>query len=665
MSLLQRALGRLSSNGRAPSASPFEEGYAESSSRWQVDTGLLKGALIVGFALFVVGVLAAHVSPADGYEVSIYAVTPLYWACILVAVAASLFVAIYGYRTRLVVPALLLGGLSVASVLALPVVRGYYFHGYHDPLTHLGQTRALWTGFWTFFDPVYPGSYTTSILFGEFAGLPARRAMLYVMVCFGMLYLLFVPLVTRAIVPDRRVLLVGAFSGFLLLPINNVSTYYRFHVFSMATLFTPVVLYVLVQHLVGRFDDTRLPSVLGPAVFVFPLVTVAMLFFHPQATSDLLVVLGAVVLVQLATDAVADDHPLGDYRKVYGQFLFLAILFVVWAATHDSGSGLLERLVTSVDNWLSNEARTAAIAQQRTDSAESIGVSVYELFFKFFSVSAVYVLLAGGLVWSLFTRRLWRDDDTTTADGDIQTVGYLVVGGVLLLPVTALHSVGTVDAYLFRHVGFGMVLVTVLGALSLAYLLDGSGRLLGSATVDRLRPVAGLAATGVLVLSLLTVYASPFLYLPGQHVSEYQMEGYETAFEIQDEQRMVWFGGIRQSSNRYSDAMFAKPGAEWEGLAPDARSSGPVAAGNLTDLRNHYETHREPIVRRDHYFVVSKRDRDTELRAYNGVRYSELQLESVDDQSATSLVYTNGNYRLYYVDTTGDPLTEDAEEAEE
>lgn len=666
MSLSQEVRERVSETARGVfepaigDASALGRSQDRTHEHLSVSERLLTSALIVGFGLFAVGVLTASLSPADGYEVSVYAATPIYWGCVAVATLVAVFTLLYGYRTRLALPSLLLGGLSVASVLSLPVIRGYYFHGYEDPLTHLGQIRALWGGWMTFFDTVYPGTYSTTVLFGSFAGIPARRAMLYTMFVFGLVYLVFVPLVVRAIVRDRRAVMLAAFSGFLLLPINNVATYFRFHVFSLTTLFAPVVLYVLVKHLSGAFDDDSLPWLFGPALFVFPLVSAAVLFFHPQAAADVLVILGSVVGLQVVFSVLWPNHPLGNTRRLYGQFLFLTIVFLVWAGSHETGTSYLDRLVTVTQSWVADEAQTAAIVQKRTDSAETISVSIYELFVKYFSVSMLYVSLAAGLVGSFLLGRLGSDESD-----NIETVGYFTFGGLLLLPVMLIHTFGSADAYLFRHIGFGMVLITLLGAVALYYLVRRAGRTFSRPQLSWLKPAAGVVAVGILLFSIVTVYSSPFLYLPGQHVSEYQMNGYETSFEMQDDERKVWFGGIRRSSNRYEDAMFALPGGKWDGPSPDARSSGPVASENVTNLERHYETHWEEIVRRDHYFVVSERDYEAELVAYDGIRYSRADIDSVRNQTATYPVYSNGNFNLYYVDTQGDPLMDEAIEAED
>jgi hypothetical protein len=614
-----------------------------------------KLALVGGFVLLAIGLFAAHRAPASGYEVSIYWATPrLYWigagGALLVAMTALL----YDYRSRLAPLAMFLGLSSVASFLALPVIRNYYFHGYADPMTHLGRIRALEAGFTTFVEPIYPGSYVVTVFLGSFSGLTTNRSMLYVMFLFALVFLLFIPLTVRVIVPDRRAFVVGLFCAFLLLPVNNVSLYYRFHPFSLTTLYFPLVAYLFVSHITHAHDDHALPRAVNASTVALPLATVGLLLFHPQAAVNVLIIFAIVIAVQAVARLVAPDHPLARQRAIYGNFAFLAVLFLLWVSMHQGGLGrTIDALIDGLFGWISGEAETAGVVQSRTSSSESIGVSTYTLFVKFFLVSAVYSLLATGVIVAKFLGRL-GPDPSGLSDAKTEIITLLAFGGIGLLPFIFVHLFGRAADYLFRHIGFWMAIVTILGAVALYYLLTGLPARLGE-VAGALKPAFGMLATVVIVLSLLSVYSSPFLYLPGQHVSEQEMEGMETAFEMQPEDRSVWFGGIRQNAKRYESAMFAAPNASWT-ESPTARVSKPVNDENLTRLRWHYENHPEKIVRRDQYIMVSEQDYQTETVAYDGVRYSRQNISSVADQTDVYNVYSNGEAQLYYIDTRGTPV---------
>ena len=633
-----------------------------------------KLSLLVGFALFIAGVSAAHFNPADGYEVSIYWATPtLYWIGAGGALLVALTTLLYGHDTRFAPLAVLLGGLSVASFLALPIIRDYYFFGYADPMTHLGQVRALWGGWMSFTESIYPGSYVFAVFVGQLGGLPANRAMLYVLFAMSLVFVVFVPLAVYTIVPDRRALFVGLFSGFLLLPVNNVSTSFIFHPYSMNALYSTLVIYLLIGHFTRAFEDDTLPSFLSATSFVLPIATAALLFFHPQTTSDVLIIFGVIAGVQLFYRLFKSDHPMASYRAVYGQFVFLAALFIVWAGMHDGASQTLDLLVQTVISWVTGTAEPASNVTRQANSMETLDISIYEMFAKLFLVSSVYCVLAAGVALAQFVGLLGEDRDGSvgsfgtaeSADSKLGTLRYFLFAGLGLLPYVLIHSFGKAGDYLFRHIGFAMVIVTILGAVGLYYVLARFGRSLGSTLRNVGRPAFGAIAAAVIVLSLLSVYASPFIYLPGQHVSEYQMDGYQTAFEMQPDDRTIWFGGVRQSSNRYEEAMFAAPNSPWGG-SPDAVSSGAVTDDNITDLQEHYRTHFEPVVQRDHYFVLSEKAFETELVAYRSIRYSRANMSSIPQQESVYNIYSNGGYRLFYVDTAGDPIinesaVEDAE----
>jgi hypothetical protein len=614
-----------------------------------------KLALLVGFAMLGLGVFAAHRSPATGYEVSVYWATPrLYWVGAGGALLVAMTTLLYDHESRFAPLSMLLGTASVASFLALPVIRNYYFHGYADPMTHLGGIRALAAGFESFVEPIYPGTYVVTAFLSSFGGLSVNRSMLYVMFVFGLVFFAFVPLTVRAIVPDRRAFLIGLFSAFLLLPVNNVSLFYRFHPFSLTTLYFPLVAYLFVAHVTHALDDHALPRTVNASTVALPLATTGLLLFHPQTAVDVLIIFAMVIAVQAVARLVAPDHPLARQRAIYGNFAFLAVLFLLWVSMHQGGTGrTIDALTDGLFGWISGEAETAGVVQSRTSSSESIGVSTYTLFVKFFLVSAVYSLLASGVIVAKFLGRL-GPDPFSLSDARTEVITLLAFGGIGLLPFIFVHSFGRAADYLFRHIGFWMAIVTILGAVALYYLLTGLSARLGG-VAGTLKPAFGVLATVVIVLSLLSVYSSPFLYLPGQHVSEQEMDGMETAFEMQPEDRSVWFGGVRQNANRYESAMFAAPNVSWT-KSPTARISKPVDDENLTRLRWHYENHPEKIVKRDQYIMVSEQDYKTEVVAYDGLRYSRRNISSVADQTDVYNIYSNGEAQLYYIDTRGTPV---------
>ncbi|WP_199233583.1 hypothetical protein [Halorubrum sp. SP9] len=665
-----------------------------------VETGLAVGYLALGAA-----VGAAYTAPATGYELSIYASTPTAtWAAL--AVVAAISVAVFLTAERYLAPAVLLGGLGAGSVAGLPLIRGYHFYGRSDSLVHLGLVRSIKIGN----DPLqlfYPGSHLIATGLAKVAAVDVPRAMMLVMWAYTLLFFASVALCVWFLVPDRRALGVGAFSAFLLLPVNNVSTYLHFHTYSIGMLFVPFVLYLVFSHLIGGdgrerlvervadgrgaidraglgYDDgaafdvgLRRPA---PTTYLLPPVLFALLLVHPQVALNVMLLLGGMAVAQHAFRWFRPNDPIAGYRLVTLQTIFLTVAFAAWIATHEwQFINTAEAMIQSVSDFVTGDgSATPRVASQR-ESASSVGASIQVLFVKLFGVAAVYSLLAAGVVAGRLTGYLGPPAGAgsmrSTPDTARDVTALFFAGCLLLFPFFAAHLVGSISTYLFRHVGFLVMLATIFGAVGVRYLLDeessvsdvdypwtepesrSTGRRIAASLPDA-RTVATVAAVVlVLSLSLATIFPSPFVYLSGSHVPEGEMDGYERAFASQSSGSPVWFSGVRHTSDRYEIALYGAAGAPWDRqVKPAVKKSAPVPEQAMLDgLPTFYANHPEEVVRRDHYFVVAEADRQREVEAYRELRYSAESFEAVAAQPNVGKVRDNGELTVYFVDIEEDP----------
>ncbi|MFC7028082.1 hypothetical protein ACFQH8_12570 [Halomicroarcula sp. GCM10025710] len=238
-------------------------------------------------------------------------------------------------------------------------------------------------------------------------------------------------------------------------------------------------------------------------------------------------------------------------------------------------------------------------------------------------MSTIYSLLAGGLILSVLSSRFQAQSQKT--DG---VVIYFAYGGLVLVPFVGLHFLGDIDAYLFRQFGFGMVLVTILGAIALFHV---------SSTPFRRdwRPVLGVATVVVLAAGLLIAFSSPFILLPNAQVTETEMDGYDTLLENQDRDVRV-FGGLRGHAGRFIDALQ---------YSEDGRDQRAVMFNGTTfneGLSGVYDT--------DKYLVVSQYDRTQELDVYNGFRFDERGFERLQTTNGIHRIQSNGDVGVYYID---------------
>lgn len=598
----------------------------------------VKGGLAVSYAALTLAIVTAYTNPATGYELSIYAgrYTPLsFWAGTAIAIAVALLVALYSGQRSFRSLGLLLGGASLTAVVGLPLIRGYYFYGQTDSLIHLGWTRAMASGGLDPTSILYPGSHVAAILIGDVAGYPYRRSLVLLVVVLSVVYFVFVPLTVRLLVNDRVALTIATFSGLMLLPLNNVSTFLRFHTFSLTLLFLPVVFYLLLRHLLsGTRTLGGLADASGLTLF---LAGVVVLFLHPQAMLNLLVLVGAIVAYQFYRRRHRSDRAGNDVGAVTMHFLLLGGLFFIWITDHWALYTTLEQTQTALLNFVEGGSADQ-IVNQRTESAATIGVNLPGLFVKLFVVSVVYFGLASTFVVSRISRRQQRDP---TGTGDVYA--YFFYGALGLLPLVLINYLGKVSTYFFRHVGFGMVLATIIGAVAIRHYAARA-----AATIDRvpIRPVVAVVLALGLVISLAALFPSPFIHLPNHHVTAAQMTGYDTAFEHQPAGASVWFGGIRTTTNRYESAHPDAPYSIWSGAVPGRVLSSDIGA--------YYRAHEEPTVRRDHYLVVTTYDVQREVNAYRELRYTARDLDAIEHQRGVHRIAANGEFTLYYVDVVPD-----------
>ncbi|GAA0525064.1 hypothetical protein SAMN04488066_102279 [Halorubrum aquaticum] len=596
--------------------------------------------LAVGFVAVAVGTVVAWRSPATGYEVSIYAGTPLpFWVGVSIGFLSAAVVTLASCRDGVAGIAVGLGTLTTVAIGSLPVVRSYRFYGRADSMTHLGWAAELMAGRMRFTEVFYPGGHSTTALLTDTMGVPIERGMLLFAALYFVLHVVFVPLVAMALFEDRRLTVIAAFSAFMVLPVNQISSGLYFHSYSMAMLFFPVFLYALVKHLTSRPDTGSILGRIGVWNVVLAVLGTVLILIHPQLALNVVILLGTLVALHLALRNRYDLF-ISDLRPVYGVFVLLAVCWGAWVLQFGQVFNVGERVLLATYDTIFGAAQAGGgNVGTQVDSARSVEATLLELFAKLFLVPAVYSLLGLlAVVVSLRSPLVGTDRSDRSVEGERagrSVVTYLGSAGLVLGPFFLAHFMGPISHLFFRHYGFAMVFVAVLGAVMIHRLgaLIPTGRWLTAA-----KPfVLGLLAVA-LVLSLLTLFASPYMYNASHHVSDQHMSGYETAIENRAED--VQWSGIRRGPGREFDAlvpgvgMYSRPAVS-TGVSTNGDDELRLLLGGAAD---------EP-----RYLAVTKTDIDREVIAYREIRYSAATLESVGGQAGVHHVHDNGEFDLYYV----------------
>lgn len=576
--------------------------------------------LAVGFLSLFVAILAAYSNPASGYEASLYAATPTsFWVGVGVALGLSLVTATFASvrpGTRL---AGVLGGTALTTIVSLPLVRSYYYYGTGDALRHLGWTRNLSEGAVSPFEMFYPGVHGLASVVHAVTAVSLPRSLFLVVVSFVVAFVVFVPLLLRSVAPKTVGVSLAALSGFLLLPINNVSTQIAAHPVSQAILFTPVVLYLLFKFVCSSDHGDRRRSV-GVLLALASAVTV---LYHPQIALNLLLLFAAAAFVQRLARRYRPTAAVSAHRSLAAHTGFLTLVFAAWTLRYPTFYNTVDALTREFGEYLGGSETAGTVVADRSSSLAAVGSGLLDIFVKLFGVEALYAAFAGGVVVLVL---LGKGRDTPDARA---LVVYSVAGLCAVLPLAAVQLIGDVSKLFFRNVGFAMILVTLLGAVGIGHARRAVTRSRASGLG---RTVAAGAMAVLLVASVFTLFPSPFVYQPSSHVTDAQMSGYETAFDHQDPD--VTFSGIRAGPWRYSDALYGYDG-------PDHARYSTVTNEGLADLDGYYDS--------DRYLIVTELDQQREVTAYQELRYTEDGLASLAHQRDVAKVQSNGEFTLYYV----------------
>lgn len=578
------------------------------------------GLLLAGFLAVTVAILVAHRAPASAYELSVYAATPLaFWVGVAVAFAAAIAVAFASPAGVYRAGALVLGGEAFVAVVSLPVIRGYEFYSAGDALSHMGWIRNVLRGELGLLNLIYPGLHSVAIFLHRLMGLELAQSMQLAVVVFSLAFVVFVPLVAAVLTDSTFAVPVGTFSAMLLLPINNISAHFVFFPSTMAVFLFPFVLLLAVVAITDVVDAR-----VSPVDALLALGTVGVLFVHPQQAVNLLLVFVMVSVGLLVFRLRTGDR---SVAPLYGHTALLAALLVTWAVVHERIMETATAYAGAVISGLfaGNTARGGAITQ-RTGSLAEIGVSPLEIGMKLFLPGLVFAVLAALVLSSSFVRSLRRDTDSIVLT--VVGLGLVPVGVVMVL-----YVLGNLQTIYFRHLGFIMALVTVFGAVALIHGLEGSA----TRGFDR----GALALTGfvvalLLVLSLATVFPSPFIHQPNSQVTEARFSGHATAFAHENPE--IEYVGIRTGPDRFRDAIEGTFDLSSRAERREARVPFGELDGDLT------ETFDGP-----RYLVVSRADAQRETVAYQNIRYSDEGFIRLGTGGGVNRVVSNGEFRLYYV----------------
>ncbi|MXV63825.1 hypothetical protein GS429_17505 [Natronorubrum sp. JWXQ-INN-674] len=581
----------------------------------------------IGFLATAIGLFVARANPATSYEASVFTGTPTAtWIAFAIALAIGVSTAL-ACRGREQALGIALGGTTVTGIVSLPVIRNYNFSGMGDALTHLGWVRDITTGQMAPHELFYPGVHAIGAVFHYLGGIPIERGLLFVIVILFVPFLIFTPLVVREIAGTGTAVGLAAIVSWMVLPINNIATHMGVHTNSNALFLVPVVIFAFVAYLRRRATIERFPLGLSPFSLLIVFTSIALLLVHPQQMVNVVILIGAISVVQFLARRRFDDHPILDHPTTYAHTVVLGSIFTIWAVSNERFRDAFAGLVTGI---FTADIGGDAEVEQRESSLTEIGGSLGELFVTMFLDLAVISLVVGLFILLVWLGRTNLDPETRTF------VNYLSIALIPLTGLFAVYFVGT-PTMAFRQIGFIAVVLTILAGVALARAF---GSLSGVITRPGGNAVAALVLGACLVLGLMTVFASPIIYNPGQHVTEEKFSGYQTTMD--DGAEDVPMAGMGYDPFRYDHGINGAEGDET--LSAATTASGVVEPEEFENGNYSGAYHGS-----DYQFIVTSFDTTREIEVYQELHHSEAALEGLETYSGANKVISNDEFRMYSV----------------
>ncbi len=323
--------------------------------------------LAIGLALIV-----TRLTPARGYEISIYSGTPLFvWVALIGSDVTGISIIVHQAFTpgkgHWWAGGFCLILLSSFIILALPALRGYYYYNGADPFMHIEFATYIQSSahFWS--ADLYP---TTHILMAELSDIcqvglivPAR----YLPPLISVLGMVFTYLLAQLIMPHRgQALLVAAASATILF--SSAPSLYP-QVTALLTL--PLVFYLY-------FRIQQKPS--APLEIPFFLFLVLYPFLYPPVALALVFFLIAAEIARAILVARSSRIPYATALKDFSinPILISGIAFFSWVSSSVLFGNTLQNLVNFIQGMLPR-APQIAVAEASLQGLGIIGMTGYIL----------------------------------------------------------------------------------------------------------------------------------------------------------------------------------------------------------------------------------------------------------------------------------------------
>lgn len=590
--------------------------------------------IFISYVAITIGVFAAHLSPLRGYELSIYEATPtIFWGGMAVALTGAVVGSVLFVAPHRRLASVVAGVTSIVLIALLPYIRSYWFYGRFDAFRHLGTAKIIMERGEAPRTLIYPAMHVLGIVIKVTGNITTPKSLGLLPAVFVLLFVLTIPLATKLLTADIKPE-IPILSGMLLLPILTIKNPVLQPVpTTLAILFLPLPIYLLLQHTSRQSRKLGIPLVLSLTMLVL---------LHPQHATAFFLLLITLLVIQTADYLLGGTRISESTKSVFVPTVVLGVVLISWTTSNPVFQGAVSGLLSQL---LSNPEVGQGVGHKGM-ALQKVGGGILEIFLKVFLVKFLFVCLTVGII---LTRAYeWVSEHKSRRD----TVVLLIAVG--LVPVSWLFLLYVMISFpgqYFRYLGFLLVFGTIFGAIASHVVQPFS---VSWASTLSGRHVVTLVFLLSVLLSVPAFYQSPYIYRPSGGMPEQHSHGFSQTFE----HNATPLATLSNPARDYVYTLNAGRGDvgietkefEFEGFKP-TRVPWHFANQTLDDE-----------IRTETYLTVTSYDRRKYADLFRGVHYSSDDFEYLDSDPQIAKVQSNNGYDLYliYPEETDTSSTEPA-----
>lgn len=472
----------------------------------------------------------------QGYEISIYEVYPLYsfWYPLILSIFIFHIILILNISNKSnssISWKIAINGLVMANsiVLLLPLIRRYSLMGSGDPATHMGYIKdILYTG--CIGANTYPMNHILACITHWISGFDLNICMMLYPFIFYSLYTVSFYLLLTTFLKCRTSVLVGMMLVPLLLLGGS-----HFTPQAESNFFLPFVFLIFFLRYSGE-------NGLNNSILMI-ICSFAIAFYHPLTTLFLIISFSVIESLYIIYErfVINLDPNIRDSSYI---IMILTINFFIW----QSYSSLFLGTFRDVYRWLYEESTKSSIFETYSEQ-----MAIYQPDPVYLITSIIYVYGKGLLLifMGLISISIMMYDRFKNKKNiDINYMAFSIVFIICAL-------FGYSSLFIVTGTGYGRVLTYAffisifLISISVGDILEKYNETLCSLKFLVIFSIILLILT---YLSIFTLYHSPIIKSIGQQVTDSQITGINTFFEIRNENFNVLEAGL--SVKRMKDALY-------------------------------------------------------------------------------------------------------------